>query len=380
MRTVSVQEAVAMIPDGATLMIGGFMAVGTPERLMDEIVRQGKRNLTLIANDTARPRTGNRQTRRCRTRQPDDRSHIGLNPETQRQMIAGTDGGRSGPAGYVRRARSCRRLRTWRRAYADRRRHARRGRQAEDRSGREDLSAGNGTARGLCAIHAFLADYLRQSVNTRSRRATSIPVMAMAARHHDRHGDHVVPIGVIAPDHVITPATAGRLPRSERMKIMDAQTIIAKRVAQELRPGMLVNLGIGIPTLVANFVPADLKVLLPVREWVDRQRPNSRSRAWSSRCSPTPAGARSAALPGASTFDSAMSFGLIRGGHVDMTVLGGLQVDGRGPSGELDDPGKDGPGHGRCDGPRDRRQACDRGDAARRQGQAQDRRRSARCR
>jgi acetate CoA/acetoacetate CoA-transferase alpha subunit len=45
-----------MIPDGATLMIGGFMAVGTPERLMDELVRQGKRNLTIIANDTAKPR------------------------------------------------------------------------------------------------------------------------------------------------------------------------------------------------------------------------------------------------------------------------------------------------------------------------------------
>ena len=54
MRTVSLEEAVAMIPDGARLMIGGFMAVGTPERLMDEIVRQGKRNLTLIANDTAK--------------------------------------------------------------------------------------------------------------------------------------------------------------------------------------------------------------------------------------------------------------------------------------------------------------------------------------
>ena len=47
-----------MIPDGATLMIGGFMAVGTPERLMDELVRQGKRNLTVIANDTAMPGRG----------------------------------------------------------------------------------------------------------------------------------------------------------------------------------------------------------------------------------------------------------------------------------------------------------------------------------
>ena len=55
MKTVPVEEAVRMIPDGASIMIGGFMGVGTPERLIDELVRQGKRNLTVIANDTAAP-------------------------------------------------------------------------------------------------------------------------------------------------------------------------------------------------------------------------------------------------------------------------------------------------------------------------------------
>ncbi|MGB6860495.1 MAG: CoA-transferase, partial [Pseudolabrys sp.] len=52
MKTVPIEEVVAMIPEGATLMIGGFMGVGTPERIIDELVRQGKRNLTVIANDT----------------------------------------------------------------------------------------------------------------------------------------------------------------------------------------------------------------------------------------------------------------------------------------------------------------------------------------
>ena len=61
MKTVSLQEAVGMIPDGASLMIGGFMGVGTPERLVDELVRQGKRDLTVIANDTATPGRGHRQ-------------------------------------------------------------------------------------------------------------------------------------------------------------------------------------------------------------------------------------------------------------------------------------------------------------------------------
>jgi len=58
MKTIALEDAVAMIPDGASLMIGGFMAVGTPERLIDELVRQGKRNLTVVANDTAIPGRG----------------------------------------------------------------------------------------------------------------------------------------------------------------------------------------------------------------------------------------------------------------------------------------------------------------------------------
>ena len=58
MKTIALKDAVAMIPDGASLMIGGFMGVGTPERLIDELVRQGKRGLTVIANDTAMPGRG----------------------------------------------------------------------------------------------------------------------------------------------------------------------------------------------------------------------------------------------------------------------------------------------------------------------------------
>src|SRR4051812_2053116 len=88
-KTIKLAEAVARIPDGASLMIGGFMAVGTPARLIDELVRQGKRELTVIANDTARPGAGIGKLIAAKLVRRVITSHIGTNPETQRQMLAG---------------------------------------------------------------------------------------------------------------------------------------------------------------------------------------------------------------------------------------------------------------------------------------------------
>jgi len=126
---------------------------------------------------------------------------------------------------------------------------------------------------------------------------------------------------------------------------MDAQTIIARRVAQEFRPGNLVNLGIGIPTLVANYLPEGLKVFFQSENGLIGTGPIPEQ----GMAHPllTDAGGRSiSALPGAATFDSAMSFGLIRGGHVDVTVLGGLQVDAGGHLANWMIPGKMVPGMG----------------------------------
>jgi acetate CoA/acetoacetate CoA-transferase beta subunit len=126
---------------------------------------------------------------------------------------------------------------------------------------------------------------------------------------------------------------------------MDAQTIIAKRIARELRSGMLVNLGIGIPTLVANYVPKDVNVFFQSENGLIGTGPIPEE----GMTHPTltdAAGHPVSALPGASTFDSAISFGLIRGGHLDMTVLGGLQVDGQGHLANWMIPGKMVPGMG----------------------------------
>jgi len=126
---------------------------------------------------------------------------------------------------------------------------------------------------------------------------------------------------------------------------MDPQTVIARRIARELHPGMLVNLGIGIPTLVANYLPAGMHVFFQSENGLIGTGPIPLE----GMAHPTltdAAGRPVTALPGASTFDSAMSFGLIRGGHVDLTVLGGLQVDQAGHLANWTIPNKMVPGMG----------------------------------
>jgi acetate CoA/acetoacetate CoA-transferase beta subunit len=126
---------------------------------------------------------------------------------------------------------------------------------------------------------------------------------------------------------------------------MDVQNIIAKRIALELRGGMLVNLGIGIPTLVANYVPPGIHIYFQSENGLVGTGPIPQDGLAQARL--TDAGGRPVtAIPGACTFDSAMSFGLIRGGHVDATVLGGLQVDELGHLANWTIPGKMVPGMG----------------------------------
>ena len=126
---------------------------------------------------------------------------------------------------------------------------------------------------------------------------------------------------------------------------MEPQMVIARRIARELKPGMLVNLGIGIPTRVANFVPAGMHVFFQSENGLIGTGPVPEE-GMATPMLTDAAGRPVTALPGACTFDSAMSFGLIRGGHVDMTVIGGLQVDAGGLLANWMIPGKMVPGMG----------------------------------
>lgn len=205
MKTVSSEEAVSIIPNGATLMIGGFMGVGTPERLIDEIVRQGKRNLTVIANDTALPGRGIGKLVDAGLINRAIASHIGLNPETQKQMIAGKMAVDLVPQGTL-----IERIRAGGFGLGGVLTPTGVGTVVEE--GKQKIQVNGATYLIETALHAefalidaFLADYLGNLSYALTARNFN-PVIAMAADTTIVTAEHIVPVGLIAPDHVVTPA------------------------------------------------------------------------------------------------------------------------------------------------------------------------------
>jgi acetate CoA/acetoacetate CoA-transferase alpha subunit len=204
-RTIPVEEAVAMMPDGASLMIGGFMAVGSPERVIDEIVRQGRRDLTVIANDTASPGVGIGKLIAARLVRKVVASHIGLNPETQQQMMSGELIVDLVPQGtLIERIRAggyglggvltATGVGT----------EVEKGKQKIELDGQSYLVE-TALRAEFALVHAFLADYLGNLAYALTARNFN-PVIAMAGATVIACADHIVPVGVIAPDHVVTPA------------------------------------------------------------------------------------------------------------------------------------------------------------------------------
>jgi acetate CoA/acetoacetate CoA-transferase alpha subunit len=205
MKTISLEQSVAMIPDGATLMIGGFMAVGTPERVVDEIVRQNKHDLTVIANDTAMPGKGIGKLVGAKRLRKVVASHIGLNPETQRQMMAGEIDVELVPQGTL-----IERIRAGGYGLGGVLTQTGVGTQAAEGKQRIEVDGKSYLLEkplraDFALVHAFIADYLGNLGYALTARNFN-PVIAMAADTVIVEADNIVPVGVIAPDQVVTPA------------------------------------------------------------------------------------------------------------------------------------------------------------------------------
>jgi acetate CoA/acetoacetate CoA-transferase alpha subunit len=205
MKAVSVEQAVAMIPPGASIMVGGFMGVGTPDRLLDELVRQGKSGLSVISNDTATPGKGVGKLFDCGLVANLVASHIGLNPKVQEQMLAKRITVTRVPQGTLAeriRAGGCGLGGVLTPTGVDT--MVEDGKRKIEVDGKPYLLE-TPLRTQFALVQAFLADHHGNLSYALTGRNFN-PVMAMAADTVIVAADHIVPVGVIAPDHVVTPA------------------------------------------------------------------------------------------------------------------------------------------------------------------------------
>lgn len=205
MRAVSVEEAVAMIPQGASVMVGGFMGVGTPERLLDEVVRQQKSELSIISNDAATPGRGIGKLFDATLVSNLTATHIGLNPLAQQQMLT-----KKLAVDLIPQGTFAERIRAGGCGLGGILTPTGVGTLVAD--GKREIKVNETTflletalRAQFALVHAFLADYLGNLSYALTARNFN-PIMAMAADTVIVTAEHIVPVGVIAPDHVVTPA------------------------------------------------------------------------------------------------------------------------------------------------------------------------------
>ncbi len=351
---MSATEAAALVKSGAVMMVGGFGMTGTPVRLLHALAQTEVRNLTYIANNIGEPGLGGGRL----LRQGQIKKAIGSYFTSNREVVEAAQSGaiafellpqgslaeaiRAGGAGlggfYTPTAAG-----TVIAGGAESKRIAGRN-QVFVRSLRADVAL----------IRAWQADSAGNLVYRRTERNFN-KAMATAADLVIAEAEEILPLGGLDPDHIHTPGnfvdalvqastTMADLGSSADIRaagkpVDDARLRIARRAFAELRAGDVVNLGIGIPTLIADLIAPEHGIILHTENGMLGVGPAPASGG--AMDYPVNAGKIPVtALPGSSYFDSADSFAMIRGGHIDVAVMGGLQVDEGGNLANWAVPGK----------------------------------------
>jgi len=334
-------EAAALIPDGATIMVGGFGMTGNPVHLLHALAERAVKNLTIISNNVGEPGLGGGRLLRNGQISKAIGSFFTSNPEAvqavqdkkmevqlipQGSMAEAIRAGGAGLGGFYTPTGAGTVITE----------------QQESKiiNGAEQVFVPALRA-DVALLRAYRADAAGNLVYRMTERNFN-PLMATAAELVIAEVEEIVPVGRLSPDEIVTPGLfvdylvqahttledlgSSASVKGSSKKVSDSRLNIARRAFAELKRGDIVNLGVGIPTLVADLISPEDGIILHTENGMVGVGPAPEQGGALEY--PVNAGKQPVtALPGASYFDSALSFGMIRGHHVDVAIMGGLQVD-----------------------------------------------------